>query len=287
MALPRLVTERLAQAAGDIAHRVARGERTLAMAQLQQAFPDQTPAACQKWTRQMFRHLAMCIAELAHVDTWLTSAEGVVFDPGARAILDAALAEGKGVVLVAGHIGNWELMAQALAHAGYPLCTIAKPLYDPRLTRWVHRERVRHGMQVIWRGDPLSARRMLQVFRRGHMLGVLIDQDTTRDTAFVSFFGRPAATPTAAATLALRFGAPTVVIWSHRANAGSKTQHRITCRRLPNTATSAPHDDVDARRVAVSALTERMSRCLEDAIRVAPSQWVWLHRRWRRQPIVP
>ena len=127
----------------------------------------------------MFRHLATCIAELAHVDTWLNKARGIVFAPGARATLDAALAEGKGVVLVAGHIGNWELMAQALAHAGYPLCTIAKPLYDPRLTRWVHRERVRHGMEVIWRGDALSARHMLQVFRRGHMLGILIDQDTT------------------------------------------------------------------------------------------------------------
>lgn len=252
---------------GCVAHGCAAHERRLALRQLAMAMPYASLTTRQGICRRMFEHLGQAAFELARADVWLRDPEGLVFDTQARATLDAAMAEGRGVMAVTGHIGNWELLAQALAQAGYPLWTVAKPLYDPRLTRWAHAQRTRRGLRVIWRGDVTAARDLIGVFRRGHMLGMLIDQDTKVDTVRVPFFGAEAATPRAAATLALRFAAPVVLIWAHRQG----QHHKVNCRRVDMAA--LPHD--------ADTVTAHLTAELEKVISSQPEQWVWLHRRWK------
>ena len=132
--------------------------------------------------------------------------------PETLATLERAVARGKGIVLVLGHIGNWELTCRVSRHV-LPNAVIAKRSWHPRIDAMAERSRAVNQVETFWRDDPATARAMLRLFRQAGTLGILIDQDI-RDvqSVFVPFFGRPARTPRAAADLALRFGATVLVV---------------------------------------------------------------------------
>jgi KDO2-lipid IV(A) lauroyltransferase len=273
--VPYVMVEWLALGLGRLAPLCAPAEARRARKHLALAFPELGPAERRRLARRMFLHLGRAAAEVTHIERFLDGPQAVRLSPEQRLLLDAAFAEGRGVVAVTGHIGNWELLAQVVARAGYPIVAIAKPAYDPRLTRLIHAWRTRFGMQVIWRGDTGSSKEILAVFKRRAMLALLVDQDTKVQGAFVPFFGRPAYTPTAAASLALRFGSPVLVVWHQRRGGG----HELHLDRLELEPSSDRDEDV-------IRLTALVTARLEAAIRQAPEQWVWMHRRWHRQPEV-
>jgi len=271
--LPLAVLWPLGGLLGRLAALVDVSDRRRAEAQIAQAFPELGSGMHRRLARDMFVHLGHSAMETLKIDRLFSGPDAVRLSDEQRALFDAALAEKKGVVVISGHIGNWELAAQLLGKEGYPVAGIAKPLYDPRLTRLVHRLRTRYGMRLIWRGDDNVSREMLRVFADGSILALLIDQDTRVQGEFVPFFGRPAHTPSAPAALALRTGAPVVVGWVQRHG----RRHVPHFERLEFTPSGE-------READVRALTALMTARLEHAIRLQPAQWVWLHRRWHRQP---
>lgn len=264
----------MAQVLGHVAWAAAGRERRRAIGQLHSAMPQLSPKAVRGYVRAMFVHLALCLLELFHLPRLLNSPGGITLTEAQKALIDQAMQGGRGIVAVTGHIGNWELLAQTFAHAGIAAHTFAKPLYDPRLTAWVDRERRKHGLGVLWRGAPSSGKDMLRVFRRGEMLALLIDQDTGVDGCFVPFFHRLAHTPTAAASLALRFGAPILFFYTHRTKHG----HSLVVEPI-DVALGAP------RQAEVERITAVLSSRLQTAIQQAPAQWVWLHERWKQQSL--
>jgi KDO2-lipid IV(A) lauroyltransferase len=188
-------------------------------------------------------------------------------------VLRAAHAEGKGVILVTGHIGSWELFARRIAALGLPSATVAKETQDPRLTKLLEDSRAGAGVKVFWRGSAMSAREMLRFLRAGGMLGILIDQDTKVGGYFVPFFGRPAFTPRAAGDLAVRTGAAMVFGCAHRVGPSS---HRAVVRRIdPPRSGDRDQDSL--------ALTAEATRIIESEIRAHPEEWVWMHPRWKTQ----
>ena len=269
--LPRCCAGPLGTLLGLLADPLAWGPRRCADAQLARAWPNWSAGQRRTVRRQMFVHLARSCLELGRLDAWLVAPGAVELNPAARATLAAALAPGRGAIAVGGHLGNWELMAQALAHSGLPLSCIASPLYDPRLTHWLDQLRRRHGMRLIWRAQRSAVRGLLTALRQGRLLALLIDQDTRVAGTWVPFFGQPAFTPTAAATLALRRQVPLVVIWSRR----QRGRHIIYAEAVTTDGPTGP--------LEVAALTAHLTSRLEAAIRQAPEQWVWMHQRWRTQ----
>lgn len=272
MAMPWLCVRPLAWVIGHFAWFVAPKERRRATQQMRWAMPELTGRQTSRQVRLMFVHLAQSALELMHLPRLLNSPGGITFTQMQRDTIRGAMQAGRGVVAVTGHIGNWELLAQTFAHAGIAAHTFAKPLYDPRLTAWVDRERRKHGLGVLWRGAPSGVKDMLRVFRRGEMLALLIDQDTRVEGCFVPFFGRPAHTPTAPASLALRFGAPIVFAYTHR----HATGHTLHLEVI----------DVDCdapRQLEIARVTAVLSQNLQAAIKQAPAQWVWMHDRWKQQ----
>jgi len=258
---PFCVAVVLATVLGWVASIVARADRRRALENVARALPELSPAEHHRLVTRMFVHLAVSAVELVHADRFLTGPARVVLADGVHALLRDGLARQRGVVLVGGHIGNWELCGQVLAHSGYPITSIAKPVYDPRLTRFVHRLRTAHGARILWRGDPRVAKEILAVFKDNGLLGILIDQDTKVQGAFVPFFGALAHTPTAAASFALRAGAPVIVVWSHRVGGRMK----VSAEPCPYVATGDHEADV-------LALTRALSAQLEKAIRQQPEQ---------------
>ncbi len=259
---------------GALAFHLVGGERRKALKSLARAFPEKGEAERARLARACFQHLAAAAFEVgctASLDTQLERL--VAWSEADRRVLETALARGRGVVFVSGHVGNWELLARRVARAGFPSQSIAKETSDPRLTALVERFRARGGVRSIWRGQEGAARAMLRALKAGEILGLLIDQDTRVQSVFVPFFGELAATPRAAADLALRTGAAVVVGFCQREGDG----YRLWMEEVP----APPGED---REAAVLALTAALSARIEAAIRRAPEQWVWMHQRWKTRP---
>ena len=219
-----------------------------------------------KLTRDMFTHFAESLWELSRLHRSVPE-----LDDNARQVIDSVLTEGKGAMVISGHIGNWELLGHAIAAAGYPIASIAKPSYDPRVTRWLQKLRTSRGLQIVWSDESNAGKSILSVLRRNRLMAFLIDQNTKTAGDFVPFFGRPAFTSTTPAAIALRTGAPIIFCWHRRHG----KRHKMSFERISYTPTGDRKQDV-------LALTARFNDCLERAIRQAPEQWVWLHARWGR-----
>jgi KDO2-lipid IV(A) lauroyltransferase len=188
----------------------------------------------------------------------------------------AALARGKGVVFVTGHIGNWELMGHAVA-AMNPggLSVVAAPIEPKQVNDMIVDLRAGMGVRTILRNRPGAAKELIRIFRENRVLGILIDQDTDVESAFVDFMGRPAWTPTAAASMAIKFGAPLLFGYDHRDRDGT---HTVIIESPLELIRTGDHEK------DVIANTAMLTGKIEKAIRKDPEQWVWMHRRWRRQP---
>ena len=183
--------------------------------------------------------------------------------------VEAARAAKRPIFILSGHCGNWELLAAALNARGLGMAVVARELEDPGLQAMLVDLRHRFGTPTIVRGTRGAARSLLAALRSDGALGMLIDQDTKVDGVFVPFFGRPAFTPVGAAELALRFDAAVLPTFIERLDDG-------THRALIQPPLALPTD--------LTAATALMTERIEAQIRRVPAQWVWLHRRWRKQP---
>lgn len=258
---------------GALAGRLFRRDRRLALTHLALALPELPADARAAIVARMFRSLGRLGAELAlvhRIDPTLT--DYVHLPPETERLFRDALAEGRGVVAVTGHVGNWELLFRRFVRAGWEAYAVGKEPPAPAMAAWV--ERLRGPGRTIWRGEPGAAKKLLRALRSGGLLAMLIDQDTKVQGLFVPFFGRPAFTPRAAAELALRAGAVPIAVFTHRRDAGG---HEITARRLTPPATGDAEADVLALTAAFTAEIER-------EIRAVPHEWVWHHERWKTRP---
>jgi len=269
-ALPVDFGLRLGRGLGLTAHRLLGTPRRFALEHVRLAFPELDERARRRLVRATFAHAGESFVELAlwpklqHRDDFIV-AEGL-------AALDAAVEEGRGLIAVTGHTGNWELLAAALG-ARYPLTVVARRVNDTRFDALVVRFRKMVGIEVLPRDVPDLLARIRGALANGRAVAFLIDQDTRASGVFVPFFGRPAHTPAGPAVLALRARVPVVTAFIERRPDGG---HRIRCAEVPLA--------VDGARASVVDLTARLTAAIEAQIRRSPAEWVWWHERWRRQP---
>ncbi len=188
--------------------------------------------------------------------------------------MEAALEEEKGVILVTGHFGNWEMGGAALAAREIPLDVVAQrqrnPLFDADITR----TREKLGMRVVPRDK--APRQVLRALRMGRVVALVADQNARRSELFVDFFGKKAATARGAAIFALRTGSP-IFLGGCRRLDGPIARYGVTLSRVEFTPTGDQEEDV-------LRLTETHTRYLERVIRSSPEQYFWQHRRWKTRP---
>ena len=254
---------------------VAPRERRRALQHLRCAFPD----AGEAWQREVARACARHLGCLAGEAVWLAGVapEQLLAHSTFRGVehLEQCLRTGQGAVLVTAHCGNWEWLNLALAARGTPLTIAVRALEDPRFDSIVCSIRERFGSRSIARGEG-AGRALLAALRKGAVIGLLIDQDIDAPGCFVEFFGRPAWTPTGAAALARHLKRPIVVAFAARRSDGTM----VLAFDEPIHPVLSGDREADAR-----ALTARLTARIEQQIRSYPEQWVWMHRRWRRQPL--
>ncbi len=247
-------------------------ERGRALEHLTQVFRDKDRSWIRKTARSSFVHLGKSLLEVMMMSSWRASR---IVDIEGLDNVDKAFDRGRGVVYVTGHIGNWELAAYAIASKKYPISVIAAPLEPEQVNDMIVRLREKLGVRTILRSRPGAAKELIRVFKENRALAILIDQDTDVESAFVDFLGRPAWTPTAAASMAIKFDAPVLFGYIKRNENG---RHTFTIE--------GPLDLIltGNREKDIIDNTAMLTKKIGDCILNEPEQWVWMHRRWRRQP---
>jgi KDO2-lipid IV(A) lauroyltransferase len=230
---------------------------------------------CDDIVRAVYLHFCMMIMELLHIPRKIhvTNWRQFVRLVGHAPVLDR-LITGRPVILLTGHYGNWELAGYLFGLFGYPTYSVARTLDNPYLDRFLREFRERTGQKLIPKSGGYD--QILEVLQSGRTLSMLADQDAGTRGMFVEFFGRPASTHKAIALLAMEHQAPVVVGVARRIGPGFRYEIRCAEVIQPEEFTGSADD--------ARLLTQRYTKALEELIRQDPSQYLWLHRRWKHQP---
>ncbi len=190
-----------------------------------------------------------------------------------REHLEAAFGEGKGVIGLTGHMGNWELMALALGLHGWKVAAIGRALDNPLLEARLLEFRMAFGNSVIPKDG--AVRGAIRALKEGQFVGFLLDQDALAAGVFVKFLGRWASTFPTPGILASRLDLPILPVFSRVDPDGTLTVTAHPPFHAPRTG--------DPGKDAWLA-TQRMTALLERVVKDNPAQWLWMHRRFKTQP---
>ena len=243
--------------------------RRVAMRNLELVYPHPDAKEKAAIADACFMSLARLIASVAHFPGITKANVGEWIHYEGFEHFEDALRRGKGVLFATGHLGNWELSAFAHALLTAPMSIVVRPLDNPLLDEIATRYRSMSGNTILGRKDFL--RPAVEALRRNEAVGILIDQNVTADRGvFVDFFGRKACVDAGFARLAARTGAaviPGFAFWRE-----GEQRHVLKF-----------YEPVPMRGDAL-ADTQAVHSVLERAIREAPEQWLWIHRRWKTRP---
>jgi KDO2-lipid IV(A) lauroyltransferase len=268
--LPWSAAQRVGRWIGALGWHLSRRDRRRTLDHIALAYPEMPEADRRRLGRDCFRHHGTTLGECLHLFRRDCAFVGSVLDVQGWEEVEKVRAAGRPLLILTGHCGNWELLAAAINCRGVGMAVVARPLDEPAQQRLLAGLRRRFGTPTIERGGEGASRQLLVTLRKGGALGLLIDQDTKVDGVWVPFFGRPAFTPVGAAKIALRQKTAVIPVFIERLDDG---RHLVTFHPvldLPDDATAA---------------TALMTAKIEEQVRRRPEQWVWMHRRWRRQPV--
>ena len=272
--LPDAVVRQLGALLGLAFYGLDRVHRRVAETNLATAFPKRSAADRQVITRAMFVHFGRLLLELLKFSTLDAAGMRARIEFEGRERAESAYAQGKGVLFVTGHFGFWEIHAIGHGLELQPIGVLARALDNPYLNTLLEQVRGRSGNFVIYRHG--AVRKVLRALAAGQGVAMLIDQHMhSPDAIYVDFFERPAATTSMLAALALRTGAPVVPVFALPLPGG---RYRLIYEH------AVPPPDQDSPD-AVREFTQRCTDVLEMYVRRHPSQWLWMHRRWRDAPL--
>jgi KDO2-lipid IV(A) lauroyltransferase len=273
--LPRGMARNVGAGIGWLGYAATPRLRRVGLRNLELAFPEKPEAERKSILRGMYRQLGWQLAEFCHLPGYsLERANQFIRYEGLEHYL-AAKQRGKGVLVLTGHLGAWELSSFYHSLAGYPMGMVIRKLDNPWVNRLVNDIRTQHGNRVLPKDD--FARGLIAAMRAGETVGVLMDTNMTPPQGvFVDFFGRTACTASGVARVALRTGAavlPGFLMWE-------PVEKTYVLHFLPELQLV---DTGDTERDAATN-TQMFTPALEQVIRQYPEQWLWVHRRWKTRP---
>jgi KDO2-lipid IV(A) lauroyltransferase len=237
------------------------------------AFPGLPRQARVALARRMYAHFGRVASDSLR----LTSRGAQMVVPFVRTVEGEALlrslqAEGRGVIVLAGHHGNWELAAAWAAAVGFPVAGVVKPPSNPWVADYVERRRRAIGIETIPMPEAKAA--VPRALAEGKLVGLVADQGAIRSSTWVPFFGRPTQTAEGPGHFAARTGAPVVF-------AGFVAEADGRYRGFVELLEAQPRGEPKELVVRIATMFRQR---LEVAVRLAPEQYLWTHRLWGRQP---
>jgi KDO2-lipid IV(A) lauroyltransferase len=264
---------RFGDAVGRLGYSPLKIRRDVVRRQISAALPSLSESEVERISREAYGNLGRTSIETAILPSF-TAGEIIELFEAAHGwdVVEERLSRGKGLIIVTGHLGNWELGGAYLAARGLPVDAVARHMANPLFDRYLTATRQRIGMTVVH--DENAVKRVPRSLRDGRAVAFLVDQGTVGlASTWVPFFGRYAKTPRGPAVFALRLGAPIVFGVAIRQPSGRFALH---LEGIDATDTGDREADVD-RIVADYTLA------LERWVRRVPEQYFWHHRRWKHQ----
>ncbi len=274
-ALPLSACDKLARALAWLLGCRLGFRRKIVEENLRTAFPDWSKEQRENCSQQMWRHLFLMVAEIAHTPRKIhrTNWQHRYAVPQVQIIL-RTLMQDRPKVVICGHYGNFELGGYLLGLFGFPTHTVARPIDNPYVNGFINDFRGRTGQYILSKeGSRDEIERVLQ---DGGTLALLGDQAAGDKACWVPFFGRPASTHKAVALFTLAYAAPTIVLAARRVRGPLRYQGVMADATDPLAT--------DFNYGTPTELTGWFTEQLEKLIRHAPEQYWWVHRRWKGTP---
>jgi len=267
----------LAKRVGWFCWQVLKLRRKVTEENLAIAFPEKTQAERDAIALAMWEHILLMVMEIAHAPRKVKRTTWRQFSsiPSMKEMLVRQIDE-RPTVIISGHLGNFEMGGFLLALHGFPTHTVARPLDNVFLDRFVNDFRGSTGQYMLPKQG--SGEQITEVLNKGGTLALLGDQHAGRGSCWVDFFGKPASTHKAVSVFTLGSLAPTAV--SAALRRGGKPL--VIDMKV---ADIVDPQDANFQYGSISLLTEWYTRHLETLIRSAPEQYWWVHRRWKGEPV--
>ena len=266
----------LARGLALVVHDVFRIRVRVTEENIAHAFPQLCREEQHRMARKMWEHMVVMVAEIAqasrkiHDTNWRNHLE---MSPEVRRQFVSRLLDPRPLIVLTGHHGNFEIGGLVLGLLGFPTFTVARPFDNRYIGRFVNKFRGAYGQYILSKYG--SAKLIAVALEKGHVLGVLGDQDGgARGGCVVEFFGRSAACHKSIALFSLTADAPMLVTYTMRDR--QPLRFKIGIMGVVD-----PANKDDPRVQGVSPLTQWYSSQLEQAIRIAPEQYWWMHDRWK------
>ena len=266
----------VARALGDVMYAVDRKHRERALGNLRRSFPDMPEATRRRMARRSMQQLFMLFVEVLFTTRLVrldTIASVVALDNIAPTIRHL-LGRDRGLIMLTGHYGNWEILGYALATLGFETTSVARPLDNKYVNDWLLGVRERLGQRIIAKKG--ATEEVVNVLEKRGTVALIADQNAGPKGVFVDFFGRKASTYKSIALLAMQFEVPVVIGYARRLN----DRFRFCMAMQDIIHPEDWRDQPDPLRY----ITQRYTKAIEDFVREDPGQYLWVHRRWKTRP---
>lgn len=269
--LPLRAAQSFGKFLGSLFYWLFAERRAIAILNLRHAFPEKSDGEIKSIARGAFQNFGISVAEFVWFPRMTPRRLRKIVRLSNIDLIEALLRRGKGLILMSGHFGNWELLGLSTAHfSGHPITIIVHNQRNQLVHKVLNQYRCRWGNSSVPR--ELSVRESLRRLTDGKVVAMAADQSASRDGLFVRFFGRPAATHRGPAIFSLRTGAPIVMGFLIRNTRG---KHEGIFEEVKT-------DDLRGySEEHVAELTRRHVAVLERYVRQYPDHWLWMHRRWK------
>jgi len=274
--LPEVMIKGVATVLGRLGFLTFRDRRAVLLENLAYAFPDQEEDERRLLGQAVWVHLARALVEFFRIPRYLACGLHDLVRFEGLSHYEAAKTKGKGVLIVTGHLGSFELAAAAFARRFSPVAVVVRR-FPNGVDRFVTSIRQSAGLQIIPARGAIPP--VLRALKKNESVLFFLDRNASRRRGvFVDFFGKPACTMAGLAVIALRAGAPVIGASMWREPDGS---HVIQFHP------EFPFQRGASLKDTIRCATQRYTSFLEEAIRKHPEQWFWPHRRWKTQPRDP
>tara|TARA_B100000579_G_C22794650_1_gene836433 strand:- start:168 stop:1103 length:936 start_codon:yes stop_codon:yes gene_type:complete len=245
--------------------------RKIVKINLEFAFPKLSSLERKKIARENYRWFARFCIDVLHMTAWKgrTSEKAYFQNPE---ILDKALSENKGVLLISGHFGNWEMIPPALAEKGYKIVMYVGRQTNPLTNQLQNSARANFGVETIDKGKRATLQ-MGRALAENKIIAMLIDQNDNKSDLFVHFFGKLASCSKGTAAFHLLRRSPVVLVTC------PYVDNRLVINFQHISFELTGDQEKDTMEVA-----QKITSALENVIRKYPEQYFWMHRRWRARP---
>jgi KDO2-lipid IV(A) lauroyltransferase len=260
---------RFGRALGSFVHRFDQRHRRIAVSNLMMAMPETSQEERERIVRACYQHFGAAFCEAVSAGRFDPDEVKRRFDIEGMEHVEAARTRDRGLLLVCGHFGAWQVAPYALGQIFGGVHVVARPPDNPHVAKDIHQLRERCGVTVISRGG--AGHRIFNIVRKKGVLGMVIDQRVPDNTGIiVPFMGIPARTSSVPAFIALRNRAPAIPTLCYPSENG---RYRLVFRE--------PIEGTGTDDEAVADMTTRMLEGIAADIRQHHELWLWMHRRWR------